>query len=183
VTFTGEINVQEIGLMKNVEISTSGEVTGKLKAEYDNKIIRIVDEVKVKPSTDWRTVDVACGFTVVSRLNGREFVNQSLEFTPPDKYKCSIQPTGIAGDLEGLEFEGNMGVEIEITTKGPKRPTAPIAAWITVGAISSLGTASVVPDIVKDAGSAGTLVPTSPIAWYAAMVLFRQAQHAAAMAP
>jgi hypothetical protein len=179
VSFTGEITVQMVGLMESVEISTSGDLTEKLKAEYDSKIIRIADEVKVKPSPDLHTADVSCGFTLATKQNGREFVNQTLQFTPPNKYKCSIKPTDIAGEIGGLAFAGTMGVEVEITVRDPRRSTAPVSAWITVGTLATLGAAVIVADIIKDAGSVGILTPTSPIAWSVAMALFGQAAAAA----
>jgi LysM repeat protein len=165
-SFTGEIDVQRKGLMESVDLATSGDVTKALKAEYDSRIVQITDEVRVKPSTDWKTAEVSCGLIVATNINGWAFVNQSLTLTSPNNYKCSVKPAEIAGEVDGFAFRGSLGFEVAITKKDSKI-SPPIAVWITVGTIATLGDAVVVEDIAKEAG-------WGEIGWSAAMSLYGQ---------
>jgi len=185
VRLIGEISIQEKGAMAEIEFSKSGTLSQKLKTEYDSKLVKIAGQVKVKWDPAALTSEVSCGFTVATKINGQEFVSHQYDFTPPNKFKYTLKPKEISGEIDNLLFKGNLGYELEVTAKGPGQSLSPIPVavpapnrtlvWVTVGGLVTLGVAVIVADIAKDFGTLGVGLAESPLSWSAAMALFSQA--------
>lgn len=181
----GEITVQQKGVMAEVEYSASGALSEKLKAEYQSKVAKIAGQVKVKWDPASLKAEMSCGFTVASKMNGTEFISQSYDYTPPNKFKYTLKPKEVSGEIENLVFKGTLGYELEITVKDtrnsstlapvPVRVPSRTIVWVTIGGLVVVGAVIIVADIVKDVGTFGAGTVESPLSWAAAMALFARA--------
>lgn len=180
----GELTVQEANPLAEVEIAHSGTVSEKLKAEYRSKVSRVAGQFKVKWDFAALTAEVSCGFTVASKVNGKEFVSHTFDYIPPNKYKYTLKPKDVEGTIDKLVYKGTLGYELEITKKdfrrNPSTAMVPVpglnrtVTWVAVGFLV-VGVTVLAADIIKDIASAGTLSPTSPVAWTFAMSMFERA--------
>lgn len=183
--YFGEVTVQQKGTMAEVELSSSGNLSGSLRTEYESKLIKMVGQSKIKLNPLSNTAEVSSGFSVASKVNGKVFVTNQVDFLPPNRFKYTYKNAGVSGEFENLVFKGTVGYELEVAMKdGPRQrevaspslsPNSRAVVAVTIGALVVAGVAIIVADIVKDVATAGIGAVESPLSWSAAMALFGQA--------
>jgi len=184
----GEITVARKGAMTEVEFSASKppKLSTKLKNEYDSRFIKIASDLKVKWDPTSKSAEISCGFTVATKINGKAFVTHEYKAIPPNKFKYSVTPKDVEGELGDMLFKGKFGFELEVAIKGdfdsklrqnPMSLGVPSteATWVVIGGLVLLGTVIIVADIAKDVATLGIGAAESPISFAAAMALFAQA--------
>ena len=187
IKLVGEVTIQQKGTMAEVEFSSTGGMSQKLKAEYDSKLVKLADQVKVKWDFLSLKAEVSCGFTMATKINGQEFVSHQYDYIPPNRFKYTLKPKEVSGEIENVLFKGNIGYELEITAKtnAGRQAGAPIPvpapsqstqmAWVIAGMLVLAGVAIIVADLAKDVGTLGAGAVESPMSFAAAMALFTRA--------
>lgn len=197
IKLTGEIAVEIEEPLTEIEVSSSGELSGSIKSEYDSRFSKAGGEIKATWNPESKELEMSCGFTIAGKVNGKEFVTQEFHFIPPNKYTYKISPKAIEGEIRGTKFKGSMGFEVEVTVKKPEdrppqtqpttQPTTQPATepsrrrdistgvYVVAGALVLTGVVIIVADAVKDVGTVGVGTVESPVSWAAAMGLFARA--------
>jgi len=191
VKLTGEVTIQPKGALVTLELGRSAALAGELKSELDGRLVKLAGSVGVKWDPDHpQDVELSCGFTVATKINGREFVTHGYKIKTPDTFVYTLSPRKIKGESGGMEFEGAMGYEISITPRKrteSKEAKAEAWAYMAAKALVVTGVAIIVVDIAKDVATGGLGAAESPVSFAAAAALFERAaamlSPAAAMAP
>lgn len=197
IRFKGELTVQLMKTLATLSFSKSGEVSAELKSEYDTEVSKLANQIKIAWD-DAGKPELSFGFTLGSKINGSEFMSQSVSFIPPNRFVYTLSPHEISGSIDNMEFVGNVGFEIEIATKtSPPTSPMPLAVptgqyaprstldpipwgdykpspvWIWAGV--AVGAAIIVLDTLKNVGTLGAGMVESPVSYAAAFALFSAA--------
>ena len=184
VKLSGDIAIQQQGVMAEIEWAQSGAVSQKLKAEYDSKFVKLADQVKVRWDPVSREAEVSCGFTIATKVNGKEFVSHTYEYTPPNRFRYTLKPKEVSGERDGVIFKGTLGYEVEITIRSDEsssKASLPVPSsnrqvmWVVVGALIVGGAVIIVADLAKDVATLGVGAVESPLSFAAAAALFGRA--------
>jgi LysM repeat protein len=155
---TGDVTLQKKGSMTEIEVSNSATVSGKLKSEYESKLLQLAGNVDIS----WSPLapgqaGISCGLTTATKINGKAFVTQEYTFTPPNVYKFSVAPKPIRGDYKDVVFVGSMGYELEVDFKNSDMrlpfPGISTDAVVTLAALFVLGVPVIVDDLLAIAGT------------------------------
>jgi LysM domain len=192
LSFTGELTLQKNETVGETEfktgnvysVSSDGNVSASMKAEYDSKLSDLAGEIKIRPNLQTKKVDVSCGFAVAGKVDGKVLSTSQFEVVPPNGFKFTYKPRPISGDYKGFAFDGEVGYEVEIKTKNPPEATRRVPVpmdpnraviWIAAGGLIVAGIAVFVVDAVKDVGTLGAGAVESPVSWAFAIGLFARA--------
>jgi LysM repeat protein len=185
--FVGEVTLQRKGTMAEIELTEKGNISEKLKAEYKSKLTNLGSSVKIGFNPKTRDVQVSCGFSVASKIDGKVFATSQYDFIPPNRLKYGFKTTQIQGESGNFVFTGLVGFELEITLKTPLSgpllrpiPTPvlrrnPVWPWVVAGSLVFAAGLVVVGDIIKDVATSGVGLAESPVSFAAASALLSQA--------
>lgn len=132
-SLVGEVSFQILDkIMHEIDLKdfAKGEPNMTAKAEYEDRIKKIGDQIQLKFDPKEGRVELVGGIAVTSKLNGHELITQTAEYNPiTNTLSYKVAPAPLEGEILQMKCKGELGFKVEVRLR--RRASSPDAAPVT----------------------------------------------------